>query len=276
MDGSCKKNIIDALNEDLQPNGDITSDCLIEQKHISTFQLIVNEDAIVAGLDVFNEVFFLLDKDIKIKLHVNDGDEIKKDTVVSDIAGNTLAILKAERTALNFLCHLSGISTNTRRFVDLIKGTGVILLDTRKTTPNLRIFEKKAILLGGAKNHRFNLGEMILIKDNHIAALGGVSKAFLKAKEFYGKKFRIEVEIQSLDQLKEIIPYAPDIIMFDNWTASDLKNALKLLPGDILTEASGQITVDNILDYACTGVKYISTSYMIKNFKWIDFSLNAV
>ncbi len=271
-----KEIILQALNEDLLPVGDITSSCLVLENQKSTFHLVLNENAILAGIKIFKDVFSFIDKDTSFKGVFEDGYTVDKKTIVVVISGNAQSILKGERTALNFLGHLSGIATVTRKMVDLIKDTDVILLDTRKTTPLLRAFEKYALRVGGAKNHRYNLGEMILIKDNHIANVGGVEKAILKARECYGNKYKIEVEVENLEQLKVAIRMKPDIIMFDNWNAGALGQAVKLVPDDILTEASGKIDPGNVLSYARTGVKYISTSYMIKNAKWIDYSLDAV
>lgn len=279
MQVTYKSVIQDALDEDLKPDGDITSSCLINPESKAKFKLTVNEDAILGGFNVFKETFLILDKNILIKSRFHDGSEIKKGSIVADLSGNTLEILKGERTALNFLSHLSGITTETRKLVNLIKNTDVTLLDTRKTTPNLRQFEKQAILAGGAKNHRFNLSEMVLIKDNHISITQGVSDALLKAKKmfsFNGKRYKIEIEVKSLKELKEAIVLKPDVIMFDNWELDKLEEAVKLVPNDILTEASGQITPDNILNFAQCGVNYISTSYMVKNARWIDFSLDAI
>lgn len=271
-----KEIILQALNEDLLPDGDVTSTCLSIENKKATFQLILNESAVLAGIKIFKDVFFAIDKDVSFKEMFTDGDMVDKKTLVAVISGNASSILKGERTALNFLGHLSGISTITRKMVDLIKDTCVVLLDTRKTTPLLRAFEKYALRVGGAKNHRYNLSEMILIKDNHIANVGGVEKAILKAREYYGNKYKIEIEVENLEQLEMAIKMKPDIIMFDNWSVGDLEQAVKLVPGDILTEASGQINPGNVLVYARTGVKSISTSYMVKNAKWIDYSLSAL
>ena len=274
-DKKTEKIILDALNEDLLPNGDITSDALISENKKSKFNLITNENAIVSGIEVFKKCFLLINKNILIKNNFNDGDEIKKGQIVVSLFGNTKAILKSERTALNFICHLSGISTITKTIVDLIKTTNTELLDTRKTMPNLRLFEKNAVLAGGGKNHRFNLSSMVLIKDNHIDNYGSVSKAINKIKAKYKKKYKIEVEVRNITELKEAISLKPNIIMFDNWRVNELKEALKLVPSNIKTEVSGQISIDNVKDYAECGINFISTSYMIKNARWIDFSLEA-
>ena len=271
-----EKLILSALEEDKGSIGDITSIPLFDKNSKSKFHLIVNEDAVLAGFQVFKKTFFLVDKDVDIKTNFKDGDFIKKQDVVCNISGNTLAVLFAERTSLNFLSHLSGIATATRELAQIIKNTKTILLDTRKTTPNLRLFEKEAVIAGGAKNHRVNLSEMILIKDNHIAVAGGVRNALLAERNIYKDKYKIEVEVNTFDELKEAILCKPDIIMFDNWSVKDLKIGLKLIPEGIFTEVSGQISKENIKDYAECGVNYISTSYMVKNSRWIDFSLDSV
>ena len=274
-----RKIILEALEEDLGPKGDITSDLVIPSLQKGLFELVAKEDLIVFGLDVCEDVFKLVDKNISVKKFFKDGNEIKKNKVVIQVSGKTINILKAERTALNFISHLSGIATLTKEMTDLIKDKHVTLLDTRKTTPNLRLFEKKAVLSGGAKgakNHRFNLSEMILIKDNHIAACGSVKNAISAARKKYNgksEKLKLEVEVSGIKELKEAISCNPDVIMFDNWNVKDLRDAVKLVPEKICTEASGLITPQNIKNYSLTGVNCISTSYMIKNARWMDFSL---
>lgn len=269
-----EKIIQDALAEDLSELGDITTDSIVAIDLTAFYKLTVNENTMLAGFEIFKKTFLLLDENITIKSDFYDGDKIIKDSVVATIYGNTRNILKAERTALNFLCHLSGISTNTRLLVDKLCGIDVKLLDTRKTTPNLRYFEKQAILAGGASNHRLNLSDMVLIKDNHIASAGSVTNAIEKVRASLGHECKIEIEVKSIKELKEAVLLNPSIIMFDNWRIEELKNAIKLVPKSIFTEVSGQITPANIVDYAKCGVNSISTSYMVKNAKWIDFSLN--
>ena len=276
MNSRLKKIILNALMEDLLPKGDITTECLISDKHKSLFKLVVNESAILAGVRVFKETFKLLDKDILVKERFTDGDKVKKGQIVATVLGRTSSILKGERTALNFASHLSGIATLTSELVNLVKGTRVILLDTRKTTPSLRAVEKQAVVCGKAKNHRQNLSEMILIKDNHIKAIGGIKNAIQLARRKYKSKTKIEVEVNNTNELNEAIALKPDVIMFDNWNIRDLRRALKAVPRSIITEASGQITKENIRAYASTGVDYISSSYMIKNARWIDFSLDLI
>lgn len=209
-----------------------------------------------------------------------DGNKVKRNTVIAKIYGSTLSILKAERTALNFISHLSGIATCTNELLNLISrkrfSKKLILLDTRKTTPNLRELEKQAVRAGGGRNHRMNLSSMILIKDNHINVAGSVKNAFSKVLQKYGCKFKIEIEVRNMKELKEAISCKPDVIMFDNWNVKKLKKVLKFFPKHIKIEVSGQINKKNISHYASLGADYISTSYMIKNSKWTDFSLDAV
>lgn len=275
MENVTDKIILAALNEDLLPDGDVTSSSLVSNNHKSSFSLIVNESAILAGIDIFKRTFYLLDKDVSVETNFKNGDYLKKDQTVAHVKGCTQSILKAERTALNFISLLSGIATVTYELKCLIKGTNVELLDTRKTTPNLRILEKQAVLAGGGKNHRFNLSEMVLIKDNHIDAFGSVERAVSKIRSSNNGKVKLEVEVRDLAELRQAISSNVDIIMFDNWKVAELRKALKLVPGGILTEASGQINKSNIKSYAEAGVNFISTSYMIKNAKWIDFSLKS-
>ncbi len=272
-----KKIIRDALKEDIGRD-DITTNCLIDKNKKSKFLLVVNEDAILAGIEVFKQAFLLLDENIKVKSKCADGKRIYKKSIIAEVSGNTRSILKAERVALNFISHLSGIATLTNELVKLINGTGATLLDTRKTTPNLRYFEKEATLSGGAKNHRFNLSDMVLIKDNHIANCKSVKEAILKASHLRKKGVKIEVEIDNANfkDLLLAISCKPNIIMFDNWSIKNLRKAVKLVPSYIKTEASGSINKKNIRAYAESGVNYVSTSYMIRNAKWVDFSLDAV
>ena len=271
-----KQIISNALNEDIAGMLDLTTDCLIPSDLISTFELVVNEDAVLAGINVFKETFSFLDSSVLVENNFNDGEKISKNQVIAKIFGKTKNILKAERTALNFICHLSGIATVTSDLVRLVNEINdkAILLDTRKTTPNMRHLERQAVKAGGGSNHRFNLSEMILIKDNHIKSSGGIKTSVRKAREFYKNKYKIEVEVNDFKELEEALLTPVDIIMFDNWKVSDLKMAIKLVPDHIKTEVSGNITPENIKEYAGCGPDYISTGYMIKNAKWIDFSLN--
>lgn len=270
-----------SLKEDIGNIGDITTDAILKNNEIERFELILKEEAVISGLNVFKEVFYSLDKNILIESNFKDGDFINAGECILELEGDSKKILLGERTALNFISHLSGISTLTREIVNLLRETNTILLDTRKTTPCLRDLEKYAVFCGGGKNHRKNLSELILIKDNHIAVANGVKNAISLAKEKAsellkkGNKIKIEIEVENYEELNQAILSNPDIIMFDNWEIEDLKKAIKLVPKNIKTEVSGMISLENIRSYALIGVDYISTSYMIKNSKWIDFSLEV-
>jgi nicotinate-nucleotide pyrophosphorylase (carboxylating) len=267
--------IKEALKEDIGRSGDVTSECLLKKGKKEFFVLIANENAVISGIDLFKGVFKCLNKKIVLKTKFKNGDIVKKGTKVISLHGDALSILMGERTAINFISHLSGIATETRKIVDLIKSSDTKLLDTRKTTPLFRTLEKKAVFHGGGINHRMTLSDMVLIKDNHISSSGSVKNAVLKAKNKYKGKLKIEVEVENLSQLKEAIEACPDVIMFDNWDVNKLKSVLKLVPKKIKTEISGQINPKNIRKYANVGADYISTSYMIKNSKWVDFSLEV-
>ncbi len=275
MENSVNKIIKLALEEDIEKKGDITSDSIFSANHKSKFKLILKENAVISGAEIFSKVFNAVDKSLTVNLKMRDGRYAKKNSVIAIVRGKTVSILRAERTAINFISHMSGIATLTNELTGLIRKTKAILLDTRKTTPGLRFLEKYAVVCGGGKNHRMNLSDAILIKDNHIAQAGGIQSAIQKIRKRLSKKIKIEVEVEDISQLKEAVGLNPDVIMFDNWSSKDLKKALVLVPGKIKTEASGQINLKNIKSYADTGVNYISTSYMFKNSKWVDFSLEA-
>ena len=273
---SLEKIIQNSLEEDLGSIGDITSIACIPSNHTSLFELIVNDNAVLSGISIFEQTFKYLDKTIKVSFNFKDSDEIKPKDTVCTVSGNTQNILKGERVALNFISHLSGIATTTKELTKLINHTKTTLLDTRKTTPGLRVLEKAAVIAGGGKNHRFDLSEMVLIKDNHIKTAGGIKNAFQAVKNTYKNKFKIEIEVKDFKELNEAIECNPDIIMFDNWNLEDIRKYLKTIPKNQKTEVSGLITKENIKLFAEIGVDYISTSYMIKNSRWTDFSLNAV
>lgn len=284
--------IMNSLKEDISAGLDITSESLAISNEYSVYELSAKENAVLFGVTIFQKVFEIIDPSIKINVFKSDGDKIINGEKILTIEGRPSFILKGERTALNFISHLSGVASLTSEMVELIKDTGCHLLDTRKTTPGYRDLEKKSVLAGGGKNHRFNLSDMILIKDNHIKEVGSVKEAVRRAKAYvisnsqsdpesafeYSKlsNIPIEVEVENLDQLKEAIDEKPDVIMFDNWKPEDLKEAIQLVPKHIKTEASGLINKANIREFALTGVNYVSSSFMVKNAKWVDFSLNCV
>lgn len=266
------KIIIEALKEDMN-YGDITSDTLINENQKSKAKLIAKEDGILAGCDVFTRVFSLVDKHIKTNLFFKDGDSVKKDDIIGKLYGPTRSILKCERTALNLLQRLSGIATMTNSYVKEIEGMPVRIVDTRKTTPGLRELEKFAVRAGGGFNHRFNLSDAVMIKDNHIKAVGSISKAVEIAKANIPHTMKIEVEVEDLDQLREALDSKADIIMLDNMTTDMMKEAVELSNNRAIIEASGNVTKGRIKDIAETGVDVISTGAITHSVKALDISL---
>lgn len=260
-----------ALNEDLY-YGDITTNSIVVEDKNAIVDLIAKEDGIIAGLEVFKRVFFILG-DADVILYVKDGDQVHKSEKIGEIRGNTRTILSGERVALNFLQRMSGIATLTSKFVKKLEGTNVKLLDTRKTTPNMRMFEKYAVKVGGGFNHRFGLNDGILIKDNHIDAAGGIKNAILSVKKNAPFLRKVEVEVENLKQLKEALECTADIIMLDNMDIETLKSAVTLVKGKAETEASGNVTLDTIQAIAETGVDYISTGALTHSFKVLDLSM---
>ncbi|NLX64262.1 MAG: carboxylating nicotinate-nucleotide diphosphorylase [Clostridiaceae bacterium] len=264
--------ILRALKEDM-PMGDITTESTVPEDETSSARLIAKEDMVVAGLEVFCRVFILLDQNIYIERYVNDGDKVKTGTVILKISGNSRAILKAERTALNLLQRMSGIATATRKFVDILEGTKAKIVDTRKTAPGLRYLDKMAVRMGGGANHRFSLSDGVLIKDNHIKASGGITAAVKRARERVPHTVKIEVETETMEQVKEALAAGADIIMLDNMKPEDMKEAVAYINGRALTEASGNITADNLAIVAKTGVDLISSGSLTHSVKAADISL---
>jgi len=264
--------ILRALKEDM-PMGDITTESTVPEDEMSSARLIAKEDIVVAGLEVFCRVFSLLDRNIYIERYVNDGDKVKTGTIILRISGNSRAMLKAERTALNLLQRMSGIATATRKLVDILEGTNAKIVDTRKTAPGLRYLDKMAVRMGGGTNHRFNLSDGVLIKDNHIKASGGITAAVKRAKERVPHTVKIEVETETMEQVKEALAAGADIIMLDNMKPEDMKKAVAYINGRALTEASGNITADNLAIVAETGVDLISSGSLTHSVKAADISL---
>lgn len=260
-----------ALNEDLS-YGDITTNAIVEQVKKATVDLISKEDGVIAGLEIFKRVFLILGN-AEVKLYVQDGALVHKGEKIGEIYGDTRTILSGERVALNFLQRMSGIATLTRKFVEKLEGTNVKLLDTRKTTPNMRIFEKYAVRIGGGTNHRFGLNDGVLIKDNHIDAAGGIKNAIESVRKSAPFVRKIEVEVESLKQLEEALEANADIIMLDNMDIETLKTSVKIINGRAETEASGNVTLDTIQAIAQTGVDYISTGALTHSFKALDLSM---
>lgn len=263
--------IKNALKEDIWDD-DITSSSILSKDQQSTVKLICKENGIIAGLDVFKRVFHILG-DVEVILYRKDGNIVKNGEILAELKGNTLNLLKGERVALNLLQHLSGIATITNKYVQELSNTSCKLLDTRKTTPGLRILEKYAVKIGGGCNHRFNLSDGVLLKDNHVAAAGGVKNAIEKARSSVSFVRKIEVEVETLEQVKEAIEAKADIIMLDNMDNETTKKAVALINGAALVEASGNMTLERIRSVAETGVDYISVGALTHSVKALDISM---
>lgn len=264
--------ILSALKEDITSE-DITTNSVMPEFRLGEVDLICKEDGIIAGLGVFKRVFELLDENTSVTFTCSDGDSVKKGEKLGTVRGDIRVLLSGERTALNFLQRMSGIATYTRAVADLLKGTKTKLLDTRKTTPNMRVFEKYAVKVGGGYNHRYNLSDGILLKDNHIGAAGSVKEAVRMAKEYAPFVRKIEVEVENLDMLKEALEAGADIIMLDNMSADEMKEAVKLTAGKAQTECSGNVTKENIAMLTDIGVDYISSGALTHSSPILDLSL---
>ena len=264
--------ILMALREDISSE-DITTNSVMKEKKLGTVQLICKQDGIIAGLGVFKRTFELLDRDIEVKFYVKDGEPVQKGMVMGEVIGDVRVLLSGERTALNYLQRMSGIATYTNNVVKLLEGSKIKLLDTRKTTPNMRIFEKYAVKMGGGNNHRYNISDGILLKDNHINAAGGVAKAIKMAKEYAPFVRKIEVEVENLEMMKEALEAGADIIMLDNMSTEMMKEAVKMADGKAKTECSGNITKENIERVIETGVDYISSGALTHSAPILDISL---
>jgi nicotinate-nucleotide pyrophosphorylase (carboxylating) len=264
--------LLHALKEDITSE-DITTNGIIRDNVLGQAQLIAKQEGVIAGIEVFRRVFELLDDTITMKGYVKDGDMVEKGGILAVISGDIRAILSGERTALNYLQRMSGIATYTRKIVDLLEGTGTKLLDTRKTTPNMRIFEKYAVKVGGGCNHRCNLSDGILIKDNHIGAAGGVKEAVALAREYAPFVRKVEVEVENLAMLQEALEAGADIIMLDNMDIKIMKEAVKIIDGRAETECSGNITEKNAAKIAEIGVDYISCGALTYSSMVLDISL---
>ena len=264
--------ILNALKEDITSE-DISTNSVMPHYQLGEVELICKEDGIIAGLEVFRRVFELLDADTKVEFFVKDGDKVKNGQKLGVIRGDIRVLLSGERTALNFLQRMSGIATYTRTVADMLEGTNTKLLDTRKTTPGMRVFEKYAVKVGGGYNHRFNLSDGILLKDNHIGAAGGVKEAVAMAKEYAPFVRKIEIEVENLDMLKEALEAGADIIMLDNMSVEDMKKAVELCAGKAETECSGNVTKENVAKLTCIGVNYISSGALTHSSPILDLSL---
>lgn len=264
--------IVQALREDITSE-DITTNSVMRSYQLGEVDLICKQDGVLAGLEVFQRVFALLDEKTVFEMQVQDGDSIKNGQLLGRIRGDIRVLLEGERTALNYLQRMSGIATYTRSIAVLFEGSKTKLLDTRKTTPNMRIFEKYAVKVGGGYNHRFNLSDGILLKDNHIGAAGGVAKAVKMAKEYAPFVRKIEVEVENLDMVKEAVEAGADIIMLDNMDKETMKEAVRIIDGRAKTECSGNVTKENAPYLIDIGVDYVSSGALTHSSPILDLSL---
>lgn len=265
-----------ALQEDLGVAGDVTTDALIDPEARGAWTVRAREPGVIAGLDAATLSAWMIDPDIQFTVSVPDGGKVKTGETVLQIEGAARSVLMAERTMLNFIGRLSGIATLTRQYVDAVDGMGVIIACTRKTTPGLRALEKRAVRLGGGGAHRYGLDDAMLIKDNHIAAAGGVAKALEAARLHAAHLTAIEIEVDSLDQLRQALPYAPSAILLDNFSLTDLKTAVKLAKGQSLLEASGGVTMETVFAIAETGVDVISVGALTHSAPSLDVGLDVI
>ncbi len=264
--------ILSALKEDITSE-DITTNSVMPDYCLGEVELLCKQDGVLAGLFVFRRVFELLDPATEMEFFFQDGDCVKKGEKVGVVRGDIRVLLSGERTALNYLQRMSGIATYTRSIADLLKGSKTKLLDTRKTTPNMRLFEKYAVRAGGGCNHRYNLSDGILLKDNHIGAAGGVKEAVRMAKEYAPFVRKIEVEVENLAMLKEALEAGADIIMLDNMSIEEMKEAVRLTAGRAETECSGNVTRENVEQLVNIGVDYISCGALTHSAPILDLSL---
>lgn len=264
--------ILQALREDITSE-DITTNSVMPHYQAGEVELICKQNGVIAGLAVFKRVFELLDEKTEVIFYCKDGDRVQKGEKLGIVRGDIRVLLSGERTALNYLQRMSGIATYTREIADLLEGSNTKLLDTRKTTPGMRIFEKYSVKVGGGYNHRYNLSDGILLKDNHIGAAGGVKEAVRMAKEYAPFVRKIEVEVENLDMLTEALEAGADIIMLDNMTVEDMKKAVALCRGKAVTECSGNVTRENIERLIDIGVDYISSGALTHSSPILDLSL---
>ena len=261
-----------ALQEDITSE-DVSTNAVMPTATKGTVDLIAKEDGVVAGLEIYARVFTILDEKTEIELHCKDGDEVKKGELMATVTGDIRVLLSGERVALNYLQRMSGIATYTRQVAKLLEGSNVTLLDTRKTTPNCRVFEKYAVRVGGGHNHRYNLSDGVLLKDNHIGAAGSVAKAVKMAKAYAPFVRKIEIEVETLDQVKEAVEAGADIIMLDNMTPEVMKQAVELIDGRAQTECSGNITKENIQKIREIGVDFVSSGALTHSAPILDISM---
>ena len=261
-----------ALQEDITSE-DVSTNAVMRSAVKGTVDLIAKEDGIIAGLDVYARVFQILDEKTEINFNLKDGDAVKKGDLLGTVTGDIRVLLSGERVALNYLQRMSGIATYTHEIAVLLEGSQTTLLDTRKTTPNMRLFEKYAVKVRGGSNHRHNLSDGVMLKDNHIGAAGSITKAVQMAKAYASFVHKIEVEVETLDQVKEAVEAGADIIMLDNMTPDKMKEGVKLIDGRALTECSGNVTRENIQNMIDVGVDYVSSGALTHSAPIMDISL---
>lgn len=264
--------ILSALDEDITSE-DVSTNSVMPDMQLGEVDLICKEDGVLCGIQVFERVFTLIDENTKAEFYFKDGDDIKKGDLIAKIRGDIRVLLSGERTALNYLQRMCGVATHTRKVSNLLKGTKTTLLDTRKTTPNNRIFEKYSVRIGGGCNHRYNLSDGVLLKDNHIGAAGSVKKAIEMAKAYAPFVRKIEIEVENLDMVKEAIEAKADIIMLDNMTHDEIKTAMEYIAGRAEVEVSGNVTKENIATLTDLGVDYISSGALTHSSPILDLSL---
>jgi nicotinate-nucleotide pyrophosphorylase (carboxylating) len=273
MKGKTTDSIIEAaLQEDL-PQGDITSESIIPDDSRSRAIILAKEDGILAGMDVASRVFEKIDPDVEFKREKDDGQKFSNGETLAELEGSSISILKGERTALNFLQRMSGIATTTGRFVEALKGTRTKILDTRKTTPGLRSLEKYAVKMGGGQNHRRNLSEMVLIKDNHLKLVGSISEAVKRAKERIAPGIKVEVEATCLTEVQEAVQSGADMVMLDNMSMGKMKEVVKWIEGRIPLEVSGAVTLSKIREIAALRIDFISVGSLTHSYRSVDISM---
>lgn len=266
------KHIRQALEEDLN-HGDVSAAAVVPEGAQASVDLIAKQEGVLAGLDVFERTFHILDPEVRIERLAQDGDPVEPGQLLARIMGSAFVLLAAERTALNYLQRMSGIATYTRSIVDLLEGSATVLVDTRKTTPGMRIFEKDAVRIGGGVNHRYNLSESVMLKDNHIAAAGGIIPAVRAARATASFTAMIEVETESLAMVEEALEAGADIIMFDNMDHDTMREAIALIDGRARTECSGNVTRENVKSLVDLGVDYISSGALTHSAGILDLSM---
>lgn len=264
-----------ALKEDM-PEGDITSENIVPHDSVSQAVFLTKQDGLLAGIDIASRVFKKIDPEIRFEKHTEDGCKIRKGDRLADLAGNSIALLKAERTALNFLQRLSGIATLTGKYVQAIEGYDAEILDTRKTTPTLRCLEKYAVEKGGGVNHRFGLSDMVMIKDNHLQIAGSITEAVRKIREKVKPGVKIEVETTKLEEVREAVQNGVDMIMLDNMTLEEMRESVLWVKGRVPLEASGNVNLSRVREIAATGVNFISVGSLTHSFESLDISLEFI